>query len=351
MAPPPGQTGPIIGTHTYAEEGTYAGTVTWWDDCPSPHSNTFTVTVTDAALTNATATSVSATAGTSFTAQVASFADSDPGGTASDYSATINWGDGSSSPGTVAATGSGFAVNGTHTYASPGSYKISVTIADAGGSSTAADGVATVSAVPPTVVPPTVTTVPLPVLGKAFDVRLIKGSVFIKLPGGKTFIPLTAAQEIPAGTIIDARHGTVELTAASARKGKFFIGDFSGAVFKLSQVNSGRNKGLTILSLLQGAVPGTPSFASCKRKATDAAGPSAQAASFRLSTLRSRARGRFRTRGRYGAATIHGTVWDTTDFCNGTGVKVHQGTVTVTDFVRHKTVRVHAGHSYLARKR
>jgi hypothetical protein len=302
------------------------------------------VTVTDAALTNATGTSLSATGGASFTGQVATFADSDPGGAASDYSATINWGDGSSSPGTVAATGSGFAVNGTHTYASPGSYKTGVTIADAGGSSTSADGTANVAAAPPTV-----TTVPLPVLGKAFDAKAVKGVVFIKLPGGKTFIPLTAARQIPAGTIIDARHGTVELTAASKRHGKYFTGDFSGAVFKLTQIGSGRNRGLTVLSLLEGAVPGTPSFKSCKGKAAD--GPSAQAARFRLSTLRSRARGSFRTRGRYGSATIHGTAWDTTDFCNGTQIAVHRGTVTVTDFVRHKTVLVHTGHSYFAKKR
>jgi hypothetical protein len=99
---------------------------------------------------------------------------------------------------------------------------------------------------------------------------------------------------------------------------------------------------------MEGVVPGTPSFKSCKGKAAD--GPSAEAARFRLSTLRSRGSGRFRTRGRYGAGTVHGTAWTTTDRCDGTLFKVSKGVVAVADFKKHKTVLVRAHHSYLAHK-
>ena len=45
-------------------------------------------------------------------------------------------------------------------------------------------------------------------------------------------------------------------------------------------------------------------------------------------------RGRFRTRGRYGAATVRGTKWLTLDRCDGTKVRVVRGKVSVRDLVR-----------------
>ena len=61
-----------------------------------------------------------------------------------DYTATITWGDGSSSAGTVQASGSGFAVTGAHTYANAGSDPLSVTVGDTGGASASASGTASV---------------------------------------------------------------------------------------------------------------------------------------------------------------------------------------------------------------
>ena len=55
------------------------------------------------------------------------------------------------------------------------------------------------------------------------------------------------------------------------------------------------------------------------------------------------------TFGRYAAATVRGTFWLTQDTCTGTLIKVRSGTVTVLDRVRHRTVTVRAGKSYLAR--
>jgi hypothetical protein len=60
------------------------------------------------------------------------------------------------------------------------------------------------------------------------------------------------------------------------------------------------------------------------------------------------AKGRFRTRGRYAAATVRGTRWLTTDRCDGTLTTVKQGVVEVRDFTRARTVQVRAGKSYLA---
>ena len=62
---------------------------------------------------------VSGTEGTAISdATVATFTDANPNATASDFTATIDWGDGTSTSGTVVAqSGGSFAVDGTHTYA------------------------------------------------------------------------------------------------------------------------------------------------------------------------------------------------------------------------------------------
>jgi hypothetical protein len=69
-----------------------------------------------------------------FNGLVANFSDLDPSGSAKDYTATINWGDGHLSNGTVKAdTKGGFAVFGTNNYASVGLFPVSVDVFDFGG--------------------------------------------------------------------------------------------------------------------------------------------------------------------------------------------------------------------------
>jgi hypothetical protein len=75
---------------------------------------------------------INATAGVPFNGQVASFTSTDPAATASDFTATINWGDGTpSTAGTVVLAPGGFIVTGTHTYtmANP-AVPVTVTITD-----------------------------------------------------------------------------------------------------------------------------------------------------------------------------------------------------------------------------
>jgi hypothetical protein len=60
-------------------------------------------------------------------------------------------------------------------------------------------------------------------------------------------------------------------------------------------------------------------------------------------------KGKFRTRGRYAAATVRGTLWYQADRCDGTYTQVEEGVVTVLDTVRNKTLIVRVGHSVLVR--
>ncbi len=79
----------------------------------------------------ASGTTFSATEGASFSGDVATFTDPETAATASEYSATIDWGDSSATTvGTIGGSAGSFSVSGTHTYTEEGSYSVTVTIAD-----------------------------------------------------------------------------------------------------------------------------------------------------------------------------------------------------------------------------
>jgi hypothetical protein len=119
-------------SHTYAEEGSYTVTVKVTGGTGRADSKTFHVAVADAPLT-AAATAIDPTAGAPFSGVVATFTDADPAGTVSDYTATITWGDGTNSTGSVTSNGSdGFKVTGYHTYAAAGNVPLTVVINDVG---------------------------------------------------------------------------------------------------------------------------------------------------------------------------------------------------------------------------
>ena len=203
---------------------------------------------------------------------------------------------------------------------------------------------------------------PPPVLGQSQDVKPVSGKVFIKNAAGQ-FVPLTGATQIPSGTVIDALNGTLNITTAvpggtggardAAAKGKkrkpsvkTQSGNFGGAIFKLTQARNG----LANLSLVEGAFNGAPTYATCKaHKATDAT--AAALSSKTLQLLHASAHGKFSTSGRYSAATVRGTKWTIADRCDGTLTHDITDSVAVTDFVRHKTIILHAGQSYLAAAR
>jgi hypothetical protein len=74
---------------------------------------------------------------------LATFTDADPNATAANFTATIAWGDGTTSPGTVTGSGT-FSVLGAHTYTNAGTFSVTVSILDSGGSSATVTDTATV---------------------------------------------------------------------------------------------------------------------------------------------------------------------------------------------------------------
>jgi hypothetical protein len=119
----------LSGTHTYADFGAYTVATSTSDGL----SGTSTATIADAPLTASPGTGLTATAGAPFTGVVARFTDSNPFGKAADFTTSIDWGDGTTSAGTVTFGSGHFSVHGAHTYSTAGNKTVTVDIADAGG--------------------------------------------------------------------------------------------------------------------------------------------------------------------------------------------------------------------------
>ncbi len=124
----------VTGSHIYADEGSYTVTTTLSDDAPGTNTATTTsmASITEADVLTGTASPVSGPEGTSLSGiQTASFADTSTTNAASDFIATINWGDGTTSTGTVTEAVAGtFKVTGSHIYADEGSYTVTTTLSD-----------------------------------------------------------------------------------------------------------------------------------------------------------------------------------------------------------------------------
>jgi hypothetical protein len=145
-----GQLQAAVPASNVTEDGQAAVTVV----NPTPGGGTSTpliYTISDAIL-NATVSSITGIEGAAFSGQIASFTDTNPKAPLSDFVSSpggvlINWGDGTSSAGTVTqpgGVGTAFLVNATHTYAEERTYTTSITVTDLGGSTAPASGTATI---------------------------------------------------------------------------------------------------------------------------------------------------------------------------------------------------------------
>jgi len=187
-----------------------------------------------------------------------------------------------------------------------------------------------------------------PTVGEDLQASHQGGTVTVKVPGSNQYVSLDDAASIPVGSLVDASKGKVTLTSAKDSKGTNQSATFHGGLFQVKQKRA--RKPITELVLRGG------DFSSCWRPGSTGGSQSSAFASARRKSKYRRVRGlwgsghgNFRTRGRHGAATVRGTIWFTEDSCAGTRVTVRRGLVAVGDFVRHRTVMVPKGHSYLAR--
>jgi hypothetical protein len=146
----------VSGSHTYADEvNAIAVTVSDPGVNFTTGAVTIPVTVNDADLVSGTPTTFAATNAIAFNGIVATFSDSYPGSFAAGLVATISWGDGTTTAGTVSGSAGSYSVSGSHTYnAPPAQYAVTATLSDAPPGTAMAQTIsaATVSANQPSVI-------------------------------------------------------------------------------------------------------------------------------------------------------------------------------------------------------
>ena len=188
---------------------------------------------------------------------------------------------------------------------------------------------------------------PVPVFARTVLLAPIAGKVRIELPGPYSrFARLTAPRAVPLGTVVDTTAGTVGLTSANPGTGPVATREQSGRFFRgIFRVQQSRTAGGLVDLVIRDNLPRS----ACQAAAADTAAHAAALSPRVLGLLRGVAKGRFRTTGKFAAATVRGTDWGVRDQCDGTLIVVRSGVVVVRDFRLHKTVTVRAGQTYLAK--
>ena len=183
---------------------------------------------------------------------------------------------------------------------------------------------------------------PPPQLAVTGNLTPISGEVLVKLPGSPIFIALTAARQVPFGTIVNAINGRVSVTTIGPHGGLQTM-TFFGGEFKLTQ---GRN-GLVVATLTGGDFSVCPTA----RERSHLARTSSKHASRKhvVRKLWAEGHGSYSTKGSYAAGAVLGTRWLTEDRCDGTVIHVATDRVAVTNLVKHRHLTVKAGHTYLAK--
>ncbi len=125
----------VTGSTTFAEEGLFSPTIVITDDGGATTTITDQALVVDAPLTVKASPFSPVEGAPAKSFLVATFTDANPNPDIEDFLANINWGDLTSSTGTIVAdpnVAGQFDVYGTHSFAEEGNYNVRVTVQDAG---------------------------------------------------------------------------------------------------------------------------------------------------------------------------------------------------------------------------
>jgi hypothetical protein len=144
----------IAGSHQYAVRGHYLIEVMVRDQHGTTFGATSAVLVHDALL-EANRLALGGRSGIELNAVVATFCDLGPVSAAADFTAEIDWGDGTKAAGEIRGDNGHYEIHGRHTYHDVGEFEIGVTILSAGGASTTARSFAQIA-------PPPLASVELP---------------------------------------------------------------------------------------------------------------------------------------------------------------------------------------------
>ncbi len=181
---------------------------------------------------------------------------------------------------------------------------------------------------------------PPPLAGVSVNAEPVGGTILVDRGDG--FRPLSAAEQIPIGSTINARHGQVRITASF--EGSTTSSIFFGGLFRVLQEPA--PDAFTEIRL-------TGKLSGCGKHGKSrsaSAGPPAHAAGLKGRYVWGKGGKGFRTHGKGGTASVRGTEWLVQDRCDGsTLTRVVEGVVSFKDRFNHKTVSIKAGKRYVAR--
>jgi hypothetical protein len=196
------------GGHAY-EEGSYTVTTTFSQGTAFSVIVSSPATVADAPLT-VTATAAAVPQGVPLSnTRLVTFTDADPIATVSDFSGTVNWGDGTTSAAVFAqpgGVGTSLVASGNHAYVVTGTFTVTVTIADVGGQTATATFTVTVS---PSVI----------VLnGTTSGALTLKGTVNINI-GGAVVVDSNSATALSASGNSSVTAGSIQVVGGASASG------------------------------------------------------------------------------------------------------------------------------------
>ena len=180
---------------------------------------------------------------------------------------------------------------------------------------------------------------PDPRVGVTANLNPLSTGARVKLRGVDAFYPLKNAAQISTGSEINTKRGKVDLLTVARNVRDTGAAEVSKGLFKL----------------VQGKSRGAPVELRLSERLTCPRGRKASASASRRNRAyaywRRRGYRRFSIIGRYAGGSARGTKFYVEDRCDGTMVRVEEGTVTVRDFVRRRNITVKTGRSYFARAR
>ena len=147
-------------------------------------------------------------------------------------------------------------------------------------------------------------------------------------------------KQVQVGCLINTRNGVVDITASKGSSGELQNADFWGGVFIATQP---KGEDQEVQAKLAGK-------RMCERRGDGEPVARASRGGRSGRKLWGSGKGNYATSGSYGSATVRGTTWLVVDRCDAsTLIKVAEGTVTVRDFVKEKSLTLAAGQQYLAK--
>jgi hypothetical protein len=176
----------------------------------------------------------------------------------------------------------------------------------------------------------------------------------VKLPGTNQFVPLSEAQNLPPGTIVDVSgNAPIDLSDPTGQEMTFFgVPDGVPSTFMLNGVQNGVIQIVLIDAKTSSSSRHTSSLsAPPKKPKPPVKGKPPKKKDKPVARLWGSGHGQFTTKGKYASATVRGTIWLIADYKDHTLVTVRRGLVAVQNFVTKKTVLVPAGKSVIVYKK